>query len=32
MTDFASVYLAAWAVGFVLGWKVRAIRQALYAA
>lgn len=32
MTTFTAVFLAAWAVGFVLGYKVRMVRTALYAA
>lgn len=32
MTTFTAVFLAAWAAGFVLGYKVRMVRTALYAA
>lgn len=32
MTTFVAVYLAAWAMGFVLGFKVRMVRQVIYAA
>lgn len=32
MTTFVAAYLAAWAMGFVLGFKVRMIRQVMYAA
>jgi hypothetical protein len=32
MTTFVAVYLAAWAMGFVLGFKVRMIRQVMYSA
>lgn len=32
MTTYVLVYLAAWATGYGLGWKVRMIRSALYAA
>jgi hypothetical protein len=32
MTSFVAVFLAAWAVGYVLGYKLRMIRSALYAA
>lgn len=32
MTSFAAVFLAAWAAGWVLGYKVRMIKTALYAA
>jgi len=32
MTTFVAVFLAAWAAGYVLGFKVRLIRAALYAA
>lgn len=32
MTTYVAVYLAAWAIGYVLGFKVRVIRQVMYAA
>lgn len=32
MTSYVAVFLAAWAVGFVLGFKVRMIKSAIYAA
>ena len=32
MTSFISIYFGAWAVGYVLGWKVRMVQRALYAA
>lgn len=32
MTTYVAIFLAAWAVGYVLGFKVRMIRSALYAA
>ena len=32
MTSTVALYLAAWAIGYVLGFKVRAIKQTLYAA
>lgn len=32
MTSFVAAYLFAWAVGYVLGYKVRMVRSALYAA
>ena len=32
MTTFVGVFLAAWAIGYALGYKVRMIRTALYAA
>lgn len=31
MTSFVAVFLAAWACGYVLGFKVRMIRSALMA-
>jgi hypothetical protein len=31
MTSFVAVFLAAWAVGYVLGFKVRVVRMALSA-
>jgi hypothetical protein len=31
MTSFGAVFLAAWAVGYVLGFKMRMIRMALAA-
>lgn len=31
MTEFTSVFLLAWAVGYVLGFKIRMIRLALSA-
>lgn len=31
MTSTVAVFLAAWAVGYVLGFKVRMIRAAYYA-
>lgn len=31
MTSFVAVYLAAWAAGYVLGFKVRVVRLALSA-
>lgn len=32
MTTFVAVYLSAWAMGYVLGFKVYLIRNALHAA
>ncbi len=32
MTTFVGAFLMAWAVGYVLGYKVRLVRMALYAA
>lgn len=32
MTSYVLVFVAAWATGYVLGWKVRMIRAALYAS
>lgn len=32
MTTFVAVYLAAWAAGYVVGYQVRVIRTAVYAA
>ncbi len=32
MTTLIGAFLLAWAVGFVLGYKVRLIRLALYAS
>lgn len=32
MTSTVAVFLAAWAAGFVLGFKVRMIRTAYYAS
>jgi hypothetical protein len=31
MTGYIAIFLAAWACGYVLGFKVRMIRSALYA-
>jgi len=32
MTEFVPIFLAAWAVGYVLGFKVRMVRLAFSAA
>ena len=32
MTTYVAVYLSAWAAGYALGFKIRTIRQVLYAA
>lgn len=32
MTTYVAIYLAAWAGGFVIGWQVRMIMRARYAA
>lgn len=32
MTPFILAYLGAWVAGYVIGWKVRMIQRALYAA
>jgi len=32
MTSTAAVMLLAWAIGYVLGYKVRMVKTALYAA
>jgi len=32
MTSFVAVFLAAWAAGYVLGFKVRMIKTALSAS
>lgn len=32
MTTVAGVYLLAWAVGYVLGYKVRMVKTVMYAA
>lgn len=32
MTTYTAVFLAAWAMGYVLGFKIRMIRSALYAS
>jgi hypothetical protein len=32
MTSYVAIFLAAWAIGYVLGFKVRMVRSALYAA
>ena len=32
MTSYVAVFLFAWATGFVLGFKVRMIKSAIYAA
>lgn len=32
MTTYVAVFMAAWAAGYVLGFKVRAVRSVLYAS
>jgi len=32
MTTYVVVFMAAWAAGYVLGFKVRAIRTVIYAS
>jgi len=32
MSTSAAVFLLAWAIGYVLGYKVKMVRSALYAA
>jgi hypothetical protein len=32
MTTFVGAFLMAWAIGYVLGYKVRLVRLALYAS
>lgn len=31
MTTYIPAFLAAWAIGYVLGWQIRAIKNAIYA-
>lgn len=32
MTTFVAVFLSCWVMGFALGWKMKMIRMAMYAA
>lgn len=32
MTEIIGAFTGAWALGFVLGWKVKAIYSAVYAS
>ena len=32
MTSYVAVFVAAWAAGYVLGFKVRAIRTVIYSS
>ena len=32
MTTYTLVFLAAWATGYTLGWKIRMIKSVIYAS
>lgn len=32
MIELIGAFMLAWCLGYVLGWKVKTIREALYAA